>query len=83
VITTGISACRQTTVDDVNGFVVPQRDPAALAAAMRRFVDDPSLASRMGQASRHIAEEICDVEKVNAVMMRAMSLEAGSPADPV
>ena len=82
VITTGISACRQTTVDGVNGFVVPRRDPAALAAAMRRFIDDPSLASRMGQASRRIAEETFDVEKVNAVMMGAMSLDAGSPADP-
>ena len=83
VITTGISACRQTTIDGLNGFVVPQRDPAALAAAMRRFIDDPSLAVRMGQASRHIAEKTFDVAKVNAVMMRTMSLQAGSPDEPV
>ena len=31
----------------------------------------------MGKASRRIAEEIFDVKKVNAVMMRAMMLEAG------
>jgi glycosyltransferase involved in cell wall biosynthesis len=61
----------------LNGFVVPQRDPAALAAAMRRFVDDPSFSPRMGKASRRIAEEIFDVKKVNAVMMRAMMLETG------
>ena len=83
VITTGISACRQATIDGTNGFVVPQRDPAALAAAMRRFIDDPSLVVRMGQASRHIAEKTFDVAKVNAVMMRTMSLQAGSPDEPV
>jgi glycosyltransferase involved in cell wall biosynthesis len=77
VITTDISACRKTTIDGFNGFVVPKRDPAALAVAMRRFVDDRSLANRMGRASRQIAEEIFDVGKVNAVMMQAMMLERG------
>ena len=70
VITTNISACRQTTVDGLNGFVVPKRDPVSLTVAM-----DPSLATRMGQAGRRIAEDIFDVKQVNAVMMRAMRLQ--------
>jgi len=74
VITTGISACRQTTLDGVNGFVVPQRDPVSLAAAMRTFIQDPSLATRMGRASRRIAEDVFDVRQVNGVMMQAMAL---------
>jgi hypothetical protein len=49
---------------------------AALAVAMRRFVDDPSLSPRMGKASRQIAEEIFDVEKVNAVMIRPFDMKA-------
>ncbi|MBK8211743.1 MAG: glycosyltransferase family 4 protein [Rhodospirillales bacterium] len=76
VITTDISACRQTTVDGLNGFVVPKRDPASLAAAMRRFITDPSLAARMGQASRRIAEDVFDVKQVNMVMMQAMTLHS-------
>ena len=75
VITTNISACRQTTVDGLNGFVVPKRDPVSLTVAMRRFIEDPSLATRMGQAGRRIAEDIFDVKQVNAVMMRAMRLQ--------
>ena len=37
---------------DDNGFVVPAMRSAQLAAAMRRFVDEPSLAGVMGQRSR-------------------------------
>jgi glycosyltransferase involved in cell wall biosynthesis len=77
VITTDISACRKTTIDGFNGFVVPKRDPGALAVAMRRFVDDRSLAGRRGSASGQIAERTFDVGKVNAVIMQAMMLERG------
>lgn len=76
VITTNISACRQTTVDGLNGFIVPKRDPVSLAGAMRRFIEEPSLVTRMGQASRRIAEDLFDVRQVNAVMMQAMALKS-------
>jgi glycosyltransferase involved in cell wall biosynthesis len=42
--------------DGSNGFVVPERDPRALAAAMRRLIDDPGLARALGQqASADVA----------------------------
>lgn len=34
------------------GLVVPPRDPAALAAALRRLLDDPDLRRRLGEAGR-------------------------------
>jgi glycosyltransferase involved in cell wall biosynthesis len=46
-------------VDGRNGFVVPERAPAALAAALRRVVADPGLAERLGGRARE------DVERFN------------------
>jgi glycosyltransferase involved in cell wall biosynthesis len=39
-------------VDGRNGFIVPERDSGALATALRRLIDDPALAARLGQAGR-------------------------------
>ncbi len=39
-------------VDGVSGFVVRPGDPADLALAIRRLVDDPDLCQRVGQAAR-------------------------------
>lgn len=49
---TGTSVVNQ---DGESGFVVPPRDPAALAAAVNRLVADPKLRERMGRAARHRA----------------------------
>lgn len=38
--------------DGETGIVVAPRDPQALAAAMRRLLDDSALGIRMGKASR-------------------------------
>lgn len=59
-----------------NGFLVPARDVDALAEAMERFIVNPELASRMGAASRRLAEERFDVERVDAVILREMGLAA-------
>jgi glycosyltransferase involved in cell wall biosynthesis len=38
--------------DGKSGFLVPARDPAALAGAVERLVRDPALASRLSRAAR-------------------------------
>lgn len=42
-------------VDGRNGYVVPERDPAALAEALRRLVSDAELARRFGRQAREDA----------------------------
>lgn len=42
-------------VDEVNGFVVPPEDSAAIASSMRRFVLDPELVCRFGDMARQSA----------------------------
>lgn len=74
VITTDTPGCRETVVDGENGFLVPMRDVEALAAAMERFILNPSLIETMGKASRIIAEERFDVKKINRVILKEMGL---------
>ena len=74
IITTDAPGCRETVIDGKNGFLVPVRDAKALADAMERFILQPELIERMGEASRLIAEERFDVHKVNQVIFRVMGL---------
>jgi glycosyltransferase involved in cell wall biosynthesis len=73
IITTDAPGCRETVVEGRNGFLVPVRRPAALAASMERFLSDPALASRMGAASLEIARERYDVDIVNAQIIEAVA----------
>jgi glycosyltransferase involved in cell wall biosynthesis len=74
IITTDSPGCRETVVDGQNGFLVPPRDVAALAAAMQRFVSTPDLVARMGRESRQLAEARFDVRKINRTLIEAMGL---------
>ena len=74
VITTDVPGCRETVIDGVNGFLVPARDSEELARAMKRFIELPRLAKRMGRASRRLAENKYNVHNVNKVIMKEMGL---------
>ncbi len=52
VIATDVGGVRESVDDSVTGLVVPPEDPAALAAAIQRLIDDPSLRDRMGGEAR-------------------------------
>lgn len=81
VITTDAVGCRETVEDGVNGFLVPVRDAAALAAAMLRFIENPALIESMGRESRRLAEERFDVHKINAIILDAMGISSHLPRD--
>lgn len=78
IITTDHPGCRETVEVGRNGFLVPPREPAALAEAMRRFVSDPGLAERMGAEAARVASARFDVRRVNDAVFQAMGL-AGRP----
>lgn len=71
-VVTDAPGCREVVTDGVNGFRVPLRNAQALAAAMERFLVEPSLITRMGAESRRLAEEEFDARKVAAHIMAAM-----------
>lgn len=74
IITTDVSGCRETVIDGRNGYLVPARDAAALATAMKRFIDEPAQVASMGAESRRLAEERFDVRDVNRVILKTMGL---------
>lgn len=76
VITTDVPGCRETVVDGVNGFLVPVRNPEALAQKMCVFIEQPELITTMGAESRRLAEERFDVHKVNARLLGLILGEA-------
>jgi glycosyltransferase involved in cell wall biosynthesis len=79
VITTDTTGCRDVIEDGVEGFLVPLKNPAALAAAMERLAGDADLRARMGAAARHRAEARFDRRQVVAAHMALYrSLIAGS-----
>jgi glycosyltransferase involved in cell wall biosynthesis len=49
--------CREVVIDGVNGRLVPPRDVAALADALRALLCDPESCRRMGIESRRRFEE--------------------------
>lgn len=62
---TRITGLSDAVVNDVTGLLVPPRDVAALAAALRRLVVDPVLRQRMGQAAHQRCLEQFDADMVN------------------
>ena len=56
VVTTRVGAHDEVLEDEVNCLLVPPGDVTALAAALRRLIDDEGLRSRLGQAARRLYE---------------------------
>lgn len=52
-----IPGIRDLIQERKTGVLVPEEDPAALAAAMREFFDHPERAAAMGQAGREIVRD--------------------------
>jgi len=52
LVTTDVPGCREVVTDGVDGLLVPVRDAVALARAIARLLDDPSLARRLGETAR-------------------------------
>ena len=74
IITTDTQGCRETVQDGVNGFLVPIKDSVALAEKMCWMIEHPQEVPRMGDASRHYAEEKFDVRLVNQAICSHLEL---------
>jgi glycosyltransferase involved in cell wall biosynthesis len=61
IITSDAPGCIDTVIHKKNGFIVPVRNPKALAAAMTHFINNPKLIKLMGDRSRRLAEKWFDI----------------------
>ncbi len=59
---TDIPGIRDQIQHEHNGLLVPPEDAAALAAALQRLLDDPSLRQNLGQAARQTVEREYTIE---------------------
>lgn len=66
MIATDVPGCREVVQPGVNGILVPQEDPQALAKAILQLADDPTLCARMGLASRVLIERDFSAARVQA-----------------
>jgi len=57
VVATAVGGNPEMLEDGVNGFLVPARDPAALADAIDAVLADPARGVRLGEAGRRRVEE--------------------------
>jgi glycosyltransferase involved in cell wall biosynthesis len=62
VISTPLGGIPEMVEQDVNGELVPERDPAAICAAIERLISDPERARRLGDRGRQIAQEKFSIE---------------------
>lgn len=62
VVSTPLGGIPEMVEQDVNGELVPERDPAALCAAIERLISDPERARRLGDRGRQMAQEKFSIE---------------------
>jgi len=62
VISTPLGGIPEMIEDGINGELIPERDPAALSAAIERLLDDPERARGFGSRGRQIAREKFSIE---------------------
>ena len=74
VIATKTRGLTEAVEHGVNGFLVPPKDPAALAKAMSQLLQQPDLIPRMANASRAIAERSFDIRAVTLSILSALEL---------
>ncbi|MEM6813978.1 MAG: glycosyltransferase family 4 protein [Bacteroidota bacterium] len=70
VITTDNPGCRETTVDSLNGFLIPVKNTDKLVEALEKFITNPELIKKMGTESYGLAVRKYDVHKVNSHLFK-------------
>jgi glycosyltransferase involved in cell wall biosynthesis len=83
-VTTRVRGCREVVVDGETGVLVPPGDRAALAAAVRRLLDEPEVASRMGRnacdRARQYYDERTVFSRLKALYAELLRSRADSPS---
>jgi glycosyltransferase involved in cell wall biosynthesis len=74
IVTTPVGSISELISDGVTGLIVPHSQPEMLAAALRRLIDDPPLAARLGAEAHSYALQHCSRETMLDRMEAVFSL---------
>ncbi|HWV54423.1 glycosyltransferase family 4 protein [Pseudorhodoplanes sp.] len=66
IVATDVPGCREIARHNVNAFLVPPDDPAALAGAISVLARDPALRRRLGAAGRTMVENEFSSARIGA-----------------
>lgn len=72
VITTNAPGCRETVINDKNGFLVPVGDVNSLAQKILEISNDSDMRERMAQESYSLCKETFEINKVNEFIIEKM-----------
>jgi glycosyltransferase involved in cell wall biosynthesis len=64
IVSTAVDGACEMIVDGETGILVPPGDAVALAAGIRRLLNDPELAERLGKAGRQRLATVYSIERV-------------------
>ena len=73
IVTTDVPGCREVVTQHKNGLLVPAKNAAALAKALKELAESSELRVEMGQLSRQKAEQEFDEKKIIAETIRVYS----------
>ena len=68
VVSTDVSGIPELIEPDVNGLLVPEKSPRALADAIAKLLDDADLREHLGKAARRKVQRLFDVRENTAVL---------------
>ena len=74
IITSDAPGCRETVINEKNGFLVTVKDVKQLTDKMKYLIENPDICDKMGRESRKIVCEKYDVNIVNQSIHRIMGL---------
>lgn len=79
-VATPVTGIPEAVRDGLTGLLVPEADPAALADALVRLLDEPATAHSVAERGRALVEEHFDVARNARQLLGLMRGEAGAPA---
>ena len=75
-VSTDVTGIPEVVRDGLTGLAVPQRDPVALAEALGKLLDDPTLRVRLATAARRLVERDFDTRQNTARLRKLFAAAA-------
>jgi len=70
VITTDVPGCRETVIDEINGFIIPLKDTKILVKNFQKFIKNKELITKMGKQSSILAKDKFSSIEKNISLLR-------------